>query len=110
VDFAAHLCLTSLLPVGLLALAALAFGFPRWPPRGISKAMSKKPPHFAYLIAIRQPDETDRIYAILAMAMGDAIQIAAEQEPTGPAPRHVGLLGASIVKRMKLKIGDVRIV
>lgn len=72
--------------------------------------MPKKPPHFARLIAVRQPDETDRIYAILAMAVGNAIQIAAQQEPTGPAPRHIGLLGTAIVKRMKLKVGEVRIV
>lgn len=71
--------------------------------------MPKKPPHFAYLIAVRRADETDRVYAILAMAVADAIQIAAEQEPTGPAPRHVGLLGAHVVKRMDLKVGEARI-
>ena len=65
---------------------------------------------FAYLIAVRLADETDRVYAILAKTVEEAIQIAAEQEPAGPAPRQVGLLGAPMAKRMELKVGEVRIV
>ena len=81
------------------------------PPRVASaESCRKKPPHFAYLIAVRQADETDRVYAILAKTVEEAIQLAAEQEPAGPAPRHVGLLGAPMAKRMELKVGEVRIV
>ncbi|KQO87331.1 hypothetical protein [Methylobacterium sp. Leaf91] len=72
--------------------------------------MLKKPVHFAYLIAVRQADETDRVYAILAKAVEEAIQLAAEHEPTGPAPRQVGLLGAPVAKRMELKVGEARVV
>lgn len=72
--------------------------------------MPKEPPYSAYLIAVRQFDETDHIYAILARTVEGAIQLAAEQEPAGPAPRHVGLLGAPTVKRMELKVGEARII
>lgn len=72
--------------------------------------MPKKSAHFAFLIAVRQPDGADHIYAILARSVDEAIRVAAAQEPEGPAPRHVGSLGSHTVKRIKLEIGEARII
>lgn len=74
------------------------------------RPMPKNPDPVAFLIAIRQPDDTDHVYAILARTTGEAIDVAATQEPQGPKPRHVGTLGSSSVKRLKLKAGEARII
>ncbi|WP_243982638.1 hypothetical protein [Methylobacterium sp. E-045] len=72
--------------------------------------MPKKAASAAYLIAIRQLDETDNVYAILAKTESEALKIAGQCEPAGPAPRHVGSLGAASVKRLGLKPGEARII
>ncbi|MCJ2131563.1 hypothetical protein [Methylobacterium sp. E-045] len=72
--------------------------------------MPKKPAHFAYLIAVRQPDGSDHVYAILAQSVDEAVKVAAAREPEGPAPRHVGSLGSHTVERIKLQIGEARII
>ncbi|KQO52337.1 hypothetical protein ASF24_22685 [Methylobacterium sp. Leaf86] len=75
-----------------------------------AETMPRKPAHFAFLIAIRQSDGSDHVYAILAHSVDEAVRIAAAQEPEGPAPRHVGSLGSHTVKRIKLEIGEARII
>ncbi|MCC0807475.1 hypothetical protein FPV16_14750 [Methylobacterium sp. W2] len=72
--------------------------------------MPKKPTQFAFLIAIRQTDQTDLVYAILAWTVEEAIEVAAAQAPKGSALRHVGSLSAHTVKRIQLKSGEARII
>ncbi|MHC2017137.1 hypothetical protein [Methylobacterium sp. CM6247] len=72
--------------------------------------MPKKPAHFAFQIAIRQTDQTDLVYAILARTVEEALEVAAAQAPEGAAPRHVGSLSAHTVKRIRLKSGEARII
>ncbi|MHC1998836.1 hypothetical protein ACYQR9_00005 (plasmid) [Methylobacterium sp. CM6241] len=70
--------------------------------------MPKKPELFAYLIAVRQLDGSDHVYAILAGTKDEAIMMVAAHEPDGPKPRHVGAFGARTVERIGLKVGEVR--
>ena len=64
----------------------------------------------AFLIAIRQADETDRIYAILAESGGEGVRLAPAQEPEGRAPCHGVILGPLAVKRIKLKPREAPII
>lgn len=70
--------------------------------------MPKKPKLSAYLIAVRQFDGSDHVYAILAGTKDEAIEVVAAQEPDGPAPRYAGAFGARTVERIGLKVGEVR--
>jgi len=72
--------------------------------------MSKSPHPGAFLIAVRQPDETDHTYAILVDRIAEAISVVTAREPGGPRPRHVGTLGPYSVKRIKLRPGEARII
>lgn len=73
-------------------------------------AMPKKLALTAYLVAIRLPDSTDNVWAILAKTAADALEIAEAQEPGRSEPRIVGTPGTMSVRRMGLKPGEVRII
>ncbi|MHC2002854.1 hypothetical protein ACYQR9_20750 [Methylobacterium sp. CM6241] len=70
--------------------------------------MPKKQDQFAHLIAVRQFDGSDHVYAILADTKDEAIKMVAAQDPEGPAPRYAGAFGAQTVERIGLKVGEVR--
>jgi hypothetical protein len=70
--------------------------------------MRGKTAGIAYLIAVRQLDGADHVYAILAGTKDEAIKLIAAHEPGGPAPRYAGAFGARTVERMGLKVGEVR--
>ncbi len=70
--------------------------------------MPKEQNLFAHLIAVRQYDGSDHVYAILADTKDQAIQLVAAHEPGGPEPRYAGAFGARTVERIGLKVGEVR--
>lgn len=73
-----------------------------------ARSMSKKPHLLAHLIAVRQFDGADQVYAVLAGTKDEAIKIVAAQDPDGSEPRRVGAFGTRTVERIGLKVGEVR--
>lgn len=64
----------------------------------------------AYLIAVRQFDGADHVYAILADTMDQALEAAALHDPGRAAPRYAGSLGARFVEGSNLEAGEVRLI
>ncbi len=73
-------------------------------------AKDKKAKRQAYLVAVAQRREAARIYAVIAASEAEAIAALGEHAAENVRLQVVGGLSRDMVRRLKLKAGELRLV
>ncbi|AWN37491.1 hypothetical protein [Methylobacterium radiodurans] len=73
-------------------------------------AKGKKGKRHAYLVAVAQRRETARIYAVLAATEVEALAALGDHAAENVRLQVVGSLSRDMVRRLKLKPGELRLV
>ncbi|QEE41310.1 MULTISPECIES: hypothetical protein [unclassified Methylobacterium] len=72
--------------------------------------MPHLPKRHAYLVAVSQKREAVRVYAVLAVTSDEALEAVALNAPPKTKVEIVGSLSRALVKRIRLKPGELRLV
>lgn len=72
--------------------------------------MSHSPKRHAYLVAVSQECEAVCVYAVLAGTSEEALEAVALNAPPASMLEVVGSLSRALVKRIRLKPGELRLV
>ena len=72
--------------------------------------MPHSPKRHAYLVAVSQKREAVRVYAVLAVTSDEALEAMALKVPPKTKVEIVGSLSRALVKRIRLKPGELRLV
>ncbi len=73
-------------------------------------AKGKKDKRQAYLVAVAQRREAARIYAVMAASDAEALAALADHAAENVRLQVVGGLSRDMVRRLKLKPGELRLV
>lgn len=72
--------------------------------------MPHSPKRHAYLVAVSQKREAVRVYAVLAETSDEALEAVALNVPPKTKVQIVGGISRALVKRLRLKPGELRLV